>query len=196
MPAHQSINLKSILMTQNVYIGIGLLLIGSLILYFGFDDPDDSITFILMGAAPIGFGYFLIKRAIIEYEPETKVSYSQWQRALKTNGIPITVDFDQCELLNNQYREEVEKGYGTMSESAALNVLMGQEEPDYYDIDQSVLVFKTVINGKKLTFYSAPINKEKVSLQLLLGTQKTTILYVNPNDMDSYYFDLEFIKSR
>ena len=182
-------------MNKSGYTGLGLMAIGGLILYFGFNDPVHSITFILLCAVPIGIGYYLLKTAIIEYEPDTEVSTKQWQRDLKASGIALTVEFDKCKLITNQYREEVEKGYGAMSESVAMDSLMGLEEPDYHDIDQSVLVYEVTIKGQSMTFYSPPINKEKVSLQLLLGIQKTTTLYVDPNDVDNYYFDLDFIRN-
>lgn len=181
-------------MNLKAYIGIALLLVGVLLCYIGINTDKYSITLILLGAVPAGIGYFLIKDTIINYEADERLSYNKWRKDLKDKGLAIPVDFDHCELKNNQYREQVDKEYTASSDYMALDALVGRDDVAYNEVDQSVLVFSTEVNGEEKIFYSPTINKEKVSLQLRLATQKTTTIYVNPDDPDSYYFDLEFLE--
>ncbi len=48
--------------------------------------------------------------------------------------------------------------------------------------------------GKKVSFYSEPILMNDISLEMFLATYKKSYLYINPNDEEDYFFDLDFVK--
>ncbi|MEL7145419.1 MAG: hypothetical protein AAFO69_03555 [Bacteroidota bacterium] len=166
-------------MNQNLYIGLILLLIGGLIIYFGFNHPTHSITFIFSGAIPAGIGYFLIKRRIFDPVEQEGISDKEWCQDLKKRGIAIVVPFEDCEFQNSQFQKETD-----------------QSTLQHYNGDQTAFIFKTEVNGTMATFHSPVIQKNSSSLAKLLASKKITTLYIDPSDIDIYYFDLEFIHNK
>lgn len=174
-------------------IGMVLLVVGGFIFYLGFEVANYNIHFLVIGGTTAAIGFYSLKFLSKKEDESSFAAFDKWRKDLKTNGIEIAVDFDQCELKSNQYREKIERDISHSSEDEVFDALMGHMTPEYNDVDQSVIVFKTEFKGKETTFYSPTINKEKVTLQFLLADKKSTKIYVDRLNKDNYYFDLEFI---
>ena len=175
------------------YIGTGLLVVGGFVFFLGFKVANYNLYFLALGGIMAVIGFYALKFLNKREEDNAFAEFDVWRKGLKNSGNEIEVDFAQCKLKSNKYREEVEQGYTPTSKYMALDVLVGRDNTEYNNVDQSVIVFETELRGEKVTFYSPLINKEKMTLEFLLADKKSTKIYVDRQDNDNYYFDLEFI---
>ena len=175
------------------YIGMGLLVVGAGIFLLGFRVANYSLYFLVGGGIMAGIGFYSLKFLSKKEEDNAFAEFDEWRKALKDSGTTIDVDFSQCELKSNQYREEVDQGFTLASKYMALDVMAGRDNREYQNVDQSVIVFETDYKGERVTFYSPLINKEKMTLEFLLADKKSTKVYVDRLNKENYYFDLEFI---
>lgn len=175
------------------YIGTGLLGLGGLVFFLGFKVANYNLYFLVIGGIMAGTGFYLLKFLNKKEEDSAFAEFDEWRKNLKSTGTKIDVNFDECELKSNKYREEVDQGYSPTSKYMALDALVGKDNTQYNNVDQSIIVFKTEHNGQPATFYSPLINKEKMTLEFLLADKKSTKIYVDRLNKDNYYFDIEFI---
>jgi hypothetical protein len=119
---------------------------------------------------------------------------SAWEKDLKNNGMKIIVDLTTCEIQTGTFKKEKEE-ISYLDELGGIDILLDagkMPEPDQYE--QSVLIYKhKTTSGKTVKFYG-PTSKNKKTLEILCVMQKETTLYVDRNDYDHYYFDLEFLE--
>lgn len=121
---------------------------------------------------------------------------------IKTNGEKIKVAFSKCDIKQNNYIKEKEK-YGTGSyittldierDIQALNALTdSKKNTQRVQVNQVVLIFDNIHNGKSEKFVSRVVPLDRVTLLFKLYSQKATTLFVDKNDRSNYYFDLEFL---
>ncbi|MEM1406766.1 MAG: hypothetical protein AAGG59_08330 [Bacteroidota bacterium] len=175
------------------YIGTGLLVVGGFIFFLGFKVANYNLYFLVVGGIMAAIGFYSLKFLNKREEDNAFAEFDEWRQGLKASGTKIEVDFAQCELKSNKYREVVDQGYTPASKYMALDALVGRDNTEYNNVDQSVIVFETELSGEKATFYSPLINKEKMTLEFLLADKKSTNIYVDRLNKDNYYFDLEFI---
>jgi hypothetical protein len=111
----------------------------------------------------------------------------------KKRAMKITVAFRECEVLSNSYQEDQLKHTGYRVQ--ALDSLYGDGLSNVarVTINQSQIVFKTLIGATEKIFVSVPIAMERVTLLLKLDAQQETTLYLAPDNSGRYYFDLEFL---
>ncbi|RAW01728.1 hypothetical protein [Pseudochryseolinea flava] len=114
---------------------------------------------------------------------------------LKKDGLQIDVDLTQCKVFSNGWTEREEK-YDNMPRVAFMNAVSGNSESNFQEINvnQSVIVYATSIQGKTTTFVSPAIAKDKATLMMLLEMQRNTLLYVDPANHNIFYFDLAFLQ--
>lgn len=175
-------------------IGIGLLAIGGFIFFLGFKVKNYNLFFLLTGGIIAAIGFVL--STFIEKREEKIINneFLNWKSDLINKGIKVEVDLDKCEIKFNSYREEVIKDYYSPSDKyMALDALVGKDNREFQNVNQSILVYKTEVHGNSRTFYSPIIAKDEISLTFLLGNKKKTLIYVDRLDKDNYYFDLEFL---
>jgi len=112
---------------------------------------------------------------------------------LKLNGEKIKVEFSKCEIKSNGYTEERERYSDYRIQ--AWNVLAGDSDKnvELVDINQSRIIFHHEINGNTETFISGIIPKDQITLSFELDEKKETTLYVDRNNRENFYFDLEFL---
>ena len=60
---------------------------------------------------------------------------------------------------------------------------------------QSIIIYEQEWKGKRRKFISPNIPKDAVTLEFLIGSKKTTTLYVHRNNPELYFFDLGFLKN-
>jgi hypothetical protein len=175
------------------YIGTGLLVAGGFIFFLGFKVANYNLYFLIVGGIMAATGFYSLKFLNKREVDNAFAKFDEWRKNLKSNGTEIEVNFEQCELKSNKYREEIDQGYSPTSKYMALDALVGKDNTEYNNVDQSVIVFNTELKGEEVTFYSPLINKEKMTLEFLLADKKSTKIYVDRLNKDNYYFDLEFI---
>jgi hypothetical protein len=61
------------------------------------------------------------------------------------------------------------------------------------EVDQAVLVYKHIKDGKEERFNSPVIPKNRETLLFKLMAQKTTTIFVDQQDRSKYYFDVAFL---
>ncbi|MCB0494987.1 MAG: hypothetical protein KDC79_02530 [Cyclobacteriaceae bacterium] len=174
-------------------LGTGLLVIGGITFFLGFKVANYNLYFLVVGGIMAGIGFYLLKFLNKREENTAFAEFDQWRKELKASGTAVEVNFDQCEIKSNAYREEIEKGYSYTSKYMALDALVSHDNTEYNTVNQSVIVFNTDYKGESVTFYSPLLNKEQTTLEFLLADKKSTKIYIDSSDRDNYYFDLEFI---
>lgn len=160
----------------------------------------------------LGLAMFWGGLLFLRYTPSTKEIGIQKQLAslindLKENGEKIQVDLTQCELKEHNYIEEKEK-YGHKNDLLTLNIereIQGSNtlgggsmrNVEQVQVKQTVIIFyrQNIRNGQTEKFISRVIPKDKVTLSFYLDTQKQTTLFVDKNNRERYYFDLDFLST-
>jgi hypothetical protein len=67
-------------------------------------------------------------------------------------------------------------------------------KPQKVETTVSILMYTyTSANGEKYSFRSDPIFKPVEVIRYRMEQQQTATIYVDPNNPDNYYFDLEFL---
>ena len=112
---------------------------------------------------------------------------------LKKNGTKIPVDLTKCIITSNNWTDEKPRYYH--SRVVLLNEISGHGDKNVKHVDTavSVLQYRHPFKGRKMTFESGVIYKDKTTLSLLLELQKETFIYVDQDNPRRYYFDLEFL---
>jgi hypothetical protein len=161
--------------------------------------------FWFLGLLMFLFGYLLLRYAPTGKEHAKIRQVRQLVADLKTNGEQIRVDFSACEILENNYTEQVEPysgddlmlATGRPSLHYLLNVLEDKDKRGDVEVNQSCILFRYQNNrtGQTEKFISHVIDKDSVTLSFYLDQQKKTTLYVDKTDRNLYYFDLAFLKS-
>jgi hypothetical protein len=140
---------------------------------------------VLLGLITVGFIIPIAIRLI------KKVLKTRKIKSLKSNGIKLPVDLKKCSL--SEYSNRIEKGtvYKEIIDRLILN-----KPQDYYErtFFETILIFECVLKNKKCCFISEKINSDSLTLSLLIEKYKETTIYVDREDTNRYYFDLEFLK--
>lgn len=167
---------------------------GTILFFLGFKVANYHLFFLIPGGLMVAIGFYLLKFLNKKEEGKAMYDFNQWRNGLKASGMVLEVDFDQCEIKSNQYREEVVKDhYSPMDNYMALDALVGHDNTQYNNVDQSIIVFEADLGGEKKTFYSPLVHKDRTTLEFLLLDQKSTKIYVDRANADNYYFDVEFL---
>lgn len=147
----------------------------------------------------IWLNYELIGNAIYKYRVR------QATRRIKKCGVRLFVDLSKCKVIEQK---------GTMTKSRIQervlwlisskrqfwNGVSSKLFPDIYHKEQIIststctVTFTTEYDGKTKSFRSDAILKDKVTLEMLLLHYETAIIYINPNNNNQYYFDLDFLR--
>ena len=112
---------------------------------------------------------------------------------LKRRGEPIEVVLSDCKIKSNNW--SYQKDRYSDSRIQFLNGISGHGDKNLetVHVNSCIVVFSTLYKGKNRTFRSGVIAKDEVTLGMLLEMQKTTLIYVDPDNPKDYYFDLEFL---
>jgi hypothetical protein len=92
------------------------------------------------------------------------------------------VDLKKCEIKTNNYREEIINDVYSRNEYSLMDRWAGKDPAEFKDVLQSVIIYKTEVNGKTRTFMNPIIPKDEISLQFLLADQVTTNIYADKID--------------
>ncbi len=176
--------------------------IGSLILTF-FRNYEGHVVpypwlFYLAGIVFFILGFLLLRKTPTVKENEVIEKANQLITNLKTNGHKIMIDLDSCVVKENKYFEEPDyyKNTSNLELFTAMDMIYLYHKFKTQASDnrkhQSVAIYNTVYQGKEQKFISPVIPNDRSHLLILFSIQKTTSLYIDKNNPDNYYFDMEF----
>ncbi len=99
---------------------------------------------------------------------------------LLTTGIPIPLDLDTIRIKSNSWTEK-----------QTIQTTIYDLEFDH-NKTQTILEIETKINERKHVFH-VPVKQNPQTLEMYFAIQKTTSLYINPENPEEFYLDLRFI---
>lgn len=112
----------------------------------------------------------------------------------KLRADQIKVNLNSCKIKTNNYTEQIEEDDSYRPQ--LLNSLSDytKKEMKHTTVYQSVLIYETDVFGQKAAYYSPTIYMDEISLKILLDREKETSIYVDRDNRNKYYFDLEFLR--
>lgn len=159
------------------------------------------IVFYLIGLAFIITGFIILRKTPKLKEINILEKAEALKKELKANGLKIEVDLDKCEIKENHYFEEPNstKNYSdfellNFSEMAHYYEMFSKRKSD--EIKQSVVIAKVQVNGQEKKILSPILPYDRIKLLFSFDKQKFTIVYIDHNDFERYYFDFEFIREK
>lgn len=180
----------------------GVLLIAFFRGYSGRIVPHPVLFYVLGGICFVAG--FLIIRSLPQFK--ARAEYRKFMQAvddIRANGIVVKVDLSACEIKDHTYIEEAfpDKGPSAMSFFTHMEHYIREWDKITYhcadgqkEICQSVLKYTCSYQGREKIFVSPVIAKDKATLGFLLDIQKETVVYVDKNNADRYYFDVGFLQ--
>ena len=172
-------------------LGTGFIVIGAGLCYLGIRAKSLNLYLFLIGGALAAVGLGLVFITGQKAEKQAHSAFNEWKNKLINYGQVIPVNFEDCEVKSNQYREEIDDDL--YHPYKVLEGLLPSEDPEYNTVHQQVIVYQTDYKGKPKTFLSPTIHKDEISLQFILAKQVSTKIYVDQLDSNNYYFDLTFL---
>ena len=181
-------NIKNILFKIGSYAIICIAILGLIIFYVGMDRGNQSfmiIGFLIMSP--------FISWGIIWYVKNKKIKKDNLTELenLKKTADKITVDISTAVIETNSWSHEEIVARGDV---AMWNEIGGHGHKNVKTITkiESIVSWKFDYNGKPIP-YSIAIGKDAQTLKIHFAIQKETTLYVDKNNPDNNYLDLEFL---
>jgi hypothetical protein len=144
----------------------------------------------------VGTGILLILISLVFYfmagSSGNENQERKWLAKLKSTGFKIPVDLTKCKIKSNSWIEE--KDRYSNSRIAFWNQVGGDADKNLERVENnhSVVEYECEFKGRKQIFLGLA-SKDETTLRILLELKKETTIYVDRDDVDNYYFDLEFI---
>ena len=189
-------------------VASGLFALGTVIFIF-FEDYKGSVipypTLIWLSAFVMyGAGLLLLGSALRSGEMQVDKAQNDYVKEMKTKGAQVKVVFTDCEIKQHNYVEEQEK-YGNGEDSSAsgfasrikaLDALVDKtRNTTRIQINQTVLIYKTNLQGSPVAFVSEVLPQDRATLMFKLDFKKETIVYVNKQNPADYFFDMDFLEA-
>jgi predicted membrane protein len=186
-----------------ILFGLGFLTVTFFRRYSGTLIPYPFL-FWLLGIILFVIGIYLYRTTSTIKEQKNEGIIKKYIADLKENGERIKVDLTKCEIKENNFTEEKEKYAGTntltyldIERQIQMWNAIGDatRNTELVNINQSVIIFthNNSRQGKTETFVSRIIPKDRTTLLFKLDTHKETTLYVDKQDRQKYYFELDFL---
>jgi hypothetical protein len=170
------------------YFAIGLFVLGLIIILGVASSSNFNFYFFGFGVLLLIPGAISIIIETTDFGPKTKQTHLS---DLKFTGIQIPVDLTKCKIIASNWTV-------TKPEKDNKTILFNELSNNSYentltvDVTLSCVRYSCVLNGKKRTFTSTALARDKLTLKLLLETKKETRIYIDRDDSRYYYFDVEF----
>lgn len=170
--------------------------------------------------AMVPSGYYLIQR--YRQRRKIKEAIARRKRFLMTQGNALQVDLSACQVYTNKKNVHYDRcdvpAFSLDNKLHCPDHLFAPDIPvqslrsrrtnggdalffpdlayqrHAYERCICIVGITLPYNGKKVNFYSEPIQINDISLEMFLATYKKSYLYINPNDEGDYFFDLDFVK--
>ncbi|HET6225144.1 MAG TPA: hypothetical protein VFF27_02630 [Bacteroidia bacterium] len=155
----------------------------------------------------IGIACFIIGSILIRSIPSVKQQKSDEQlqkriQELKNTGERITVNLNDCDIKEHNYTEEQERksSFNDLASPSLKRDIQAWDalfdssrNVNNVTVNQTILIYTHRSENKAEKFYSSVIPKDRISLMFKLDAQKTTTLYIDKQNRENYYFDLDFL---
>jgi hypothetical protein len=166
-----------------------LLIIGTTLSIVGF---YLKLAFILIGSILVLISFLLIKMSIQNDLNNINNVSARGTLGLKNKGLKVKVDFNKCEIItSNHILSKVE------SRSSLLyfyDSLFFSNDKRPKEILLVRLKFIVKISNKDVSFISEPFRMDVKNFEIYLFNYKKTFIYVNKNNYNDFFFDLDFLK--
>lgn len=149
----------------------------------------------IAGVLAMIIGYFLIKIGISNNTKKQKQELAYDLNIFKSTAQKIKVNLNECKILKNNYQVSIDTGLENHGYQALDALYDSSRLQKHNTVNQSIIVFETNVNGRNKKYLSEVIPKDAITLSFLLDKQKETFLYIDRDDYENYYFDLEFLNT-
>lgn len=117
----------------------------------------------------------------LNYQTNKIVSESKSIRDnFKKNGEKVVVMYDELEIKTRSWNQEIEVGSGTNSRN------------EYVDVNNNYIYLKKLHRGHCFE-QEIIIDMDPQILRMKLALKNELYLYYNPNDLEDYFLDIEFL---
>lgn len=152
----------------------------------------------MLGIAISLSGFFLYLNSRKKKSNGQNMFSSLQTSALMQSGERVNVLFENCKVVSTQsIKANAEHdGMAVLLAGKALDTFdraMDDGPPVGSTLHESVFIFEYEWKGSRRKFISPIIPKDSVTLEFLLAGQKSTTLYIDPDDPEKYHFDLLFL---
>lgn len=157
----------------------------------------------LIGVLCFISGWLILRFTPTVKQQQEKNNLQQQINELKSSGEQIVVKLADCEIKSNNYIEEKER-YGSDNFFTTLDMehniqffnALGDETRNTkrVSVNQAVLIYILKSeNGEQRKIVSHVLPYERTTLLFKLAAHETTKIYLDKNNRNRYYFDLEFL---
>ena len=172
---------------KSFFFGVIMLVAGILIALAGF-----RYFLWIPGLLVMAIGWRVMKESDKAEQEMYEKEIAILKDDLRLHGEAVRIEFSKCQIKTNDYSEEHEIGYSGRVQF--LNALQDERKnTETVEVYQSVIVFKYEHDGITEIFYSNIIPREREHLLFMLDTKKETMLYIDKEDRERYFFDLDFL---
>lgn len=118
--------------------------------------------------------------------------YLERLQAFKQQAYKIPVNLNDCKIKERTRYERIYKSYRQQQNEALDEQFFSIQRNDTKELHCCTVTFEAVIDDKTETF-CVDIDKDELTLRILFAQRKTTCIYVDTQNKENYYFDLEFL---
>jgi hypothetical protein len=151
-----------------------------------------KLIFLLTGTILVVLSFLLIKMSIANDLNDINNVFTKSKLGLRNKGLKVKVDFNKCEIITSNYiLPKVE------SRNSLLHYCNSLFFPNYKtqkEISAVRLKFIAKISNKDISFISKPFRMDVKNLEIYLFNYKRTFIYVNKNNYNDFFFDVDFLK--
>lgn len=171
-----NINLKETLNGLFSYLLAGIFLLGFLFFWVGIDGNKLFVGIGTLILLPFAIWFFIQNRKLKKLENENEIEIEN----LKKYGEKIIVNLENLKIKSNSWQQEVIKS--SKYEDEITNI----------DVNYNMINIDIPYKGENIN-YCVHINMENTKLKMHFAIKRETILYVDRNDKNKNYLDLEFL---
>ena len=117
---------------------------------------------------------------------------SENEKKLRVSGKAIYFSFDDCVI--KSFKSTEEDALSFPSKIKMLDGLAGRGESYQKGSEICYIICEIIMEEKQVKFVSPPLPKNKTVLTSLLYEQGGVNVFVDPANLEVYFFDLNFLK--
>ena len=173
-------NFKKLLSDLGGWLLSGLTILGIIIIYAGIEAEETNMYFVAVGIVLIlPLLIFIINVKIRSDKMED--DESKRINDLLQNGDIVTVRLDNLEIKSNSYQQEIEVGSGYRTRN------------EYIDVNHNVVLIEVPYKNETIK-YNLHIDMDSTKLKMHFAVKKETELFVDPENPNNNYLDLQFLE--
>jgi len=148
-----------------------------------------KLTALLVLSAVV-VGFVLIKNMFSYLKSKRKLKANE---LLLANGNIIEVPLSDCDIKSGQLYSD-DESFSTPSRAEMVDALFGKQKEQPAPSTATYIIYTwRDSGGSSRRFISSPIFMPPESLRLRLDNQHYTNIYVDPANINNYFFDIRFL---